>query len=49
MITFFFQYCYLFSRGCHARLDYDNGSGDVFLLHPLAVHLNGLNAHFDFL
>ncbi len=40
---------YLFSRRSHARLDYDNGPSDVFLLHPLAVHLNGLDAHFHLL
>lgn len=40
---------YLFSRRRHARLDYDNGPSDVFFLHPLAVHLNGLDAHFHLL
>lgn len=35
---------HLLGGGGHALLHHDEGAGDVLLLHPLAVHLDGLDA-----
>lgn len=40
---------HLLGRGRHALLHHDEGPCDVLLLHPLAVHLDGLDAHLRLL
>lgn len=40
---------HLFGGGCHAHLYYNDGAGDVFLLHALAIHLYGFDANLWFL